>query len=83
MTNKVSFDYSATNKFINSVEIEMMKLAVNTAKEKLVNGTGEGSEYLGWIDLPVNYDKEEFGRIKKIASKIKEDSDVLLVIGRP
>ena len=81
MTNKVSFDYSATNKFINSVEIEMMKLAVNTAKEKLVNGTGEGSEYLGWIDLPVNYDKEEFGRIKKIASKIKEDSDVLLVIG--
>lgn len=81
MTNKVSFDYSATNKFIKSVEIEMMKSAVSTAKEQLVKGIGEGSEYLGWIDLPVNYDKEEFGRVKKAASKIQEDSDVLLVIG--
>ena len=62
MTNKVSFDYSATSKFVRPIEVDMMKTAVCAAKEQLVNGTGEGSDYLGWIDLPINYDKEEIGR---------------------
>ncbi len=81
MTNRVNFNYSATNKFISSIEIDMMKMAVCTAKEQLVNGTGQGSDYLGWVDLPINYDKEEFSRIEKAAQRIKRDSDVLLVIG--
>jgi glucose-6-phosphate isomerase len=81
MTNKVSINYSATNKFIQPIEIEMMKKAVYTAKEQLINGTGQGSDYLGWTDLPINYDKEEFSRIEKAANKIKNDSEVLLVIG--
>lgn len=81
MTNKVSFDYSATDKFIRPIEIEMMKMAVYTAKEQLISGTGQGSDYLGWIDLPIKYDKQEFSRIKKVAKKIQNDSEVLVVIG--
>ncbi|MDD4112732.1 MAG: glucose-6-phosphate isomerase [Herbinix sp.] len=81
MTKKVSFDYSATDKFIRSIEVEMMKKAVYTAKEQLIGGTGEGSDYLGWIDLPTKYDKKEFSRIEKAANKIQNDSGVLVVIG--
>lgn len=81
MTNRVSFDYSATDKFIRPIEVDMMKMATYTAKEQLINGTGQGSDYLGWIDLPINYDKNEFDRIEKAASKIQSDSEVLLVIG--
>ena len=51
------------------------------AKELLVSKTGPGNDFLGWIDLPVDYDKEEFARIKKAAAKIQSDSEVLLVIG--
>lgn len=81
MTNKINFDYSAAKKFLNQNEIDMMKTSVYTVKEQLVNGTGQGADYLGWIDLPINYDREEFARIQKAADKIKEDSEVLLVIG--
>ncbi|HHT87552.1 MAG TPA: glucose-6-phosphate isomerase [Clostridiales bacterium] len=81
MTNKVSLDYSAISKFIRSNEIDMMKQAVDTAKEQLINKNGPGSDYLGWIDLPINYDKNEFARIQKAAAKIQNDSEVLLVIG--
>ena len=52
-----------------------------TAKETLLSKEGAGNDYLGWIDLPVDYDKDEFARIKKAAAKIQSDSDVLLVIG--
>ena len=79
MSNKVTFDYSKATSFIK--EIANMKKLVLDAKEELVNKTGAGNDFLGWIDLPVNYDKEEFARIKKSAEKIKSDSDVLLVIG--
>ena len=58
----------------------MKKLAMD-AKELLVSKEGAGNDFLGWIDLPVNYDKEEFARIKKAAAKIQSDSEVLLVIG--
>jgi glucose-6-phosphate isomerase len=81
MTNKVSFDYSATDKFIRPIEIEMMKMAVYTAKEQLISGTGQGSDYLGWVDLPIKYDKQEFVGIQKAADKIQNDSEVLVVIG--
>jgi glucose-6-phosphate isomerase len=81
MANKVTFDYSATGKFVQASEIEMIKSAALAAKDMLVNRTGAGNDYLGWIDLPVDYDKEEFARIEKAAEKIKKDSEVLLVIG--
>ena len=81
MSNKVTFDYSKATSFIKEHEIANMKKLVLDAKEELVSKTGAGNDFLGWIDLPVNYDKEEFARIKKAAEKIKSDSDVLLVIG--
>ena len=58
-----------------------MKAGVECAKEVLTSRTGAGNDFLGWIDLPVDYDKDEFARIKKAAAKIQSDSDVLLVIG--
>jgi glucose-6-phosphate isomerase len=81
MGNKVSFDYSKASCFISEAEIASMKKIVANAKEELVSKTGAGNDFLGWIDLPVDYDKEEFARIKKAAEKIKSDSEVLLVIG--
>ncbi len=81
MANKVSFDFSVAKKFISDSEIDMIKTSVETAKKQLVEKTGAGNDFLGWIDLPIDYDKEEFARIQKAAAKIQSDSDVLLVIG--
>ncbi|MFW5630301.1 MAG: glucose-6-phosphate isomerase [Acetivibrio ethanolgignens] len=81
MGNQVAFDYSAAKKFISDEELQMAKTSVETAKNTLVEKTGAGNDFLGWIDLPVNYDKEEFVRIQKAAEKIKNDSEVLVVIG--
>ncbi|MBP3949864.1 glucose-6-phosphate isomerase [Bacillus suaedae] len=78
---KVQFDYSKALTFFNQHEIDYLQGAVKEAHEALHNGTGAGSDYLGWIDLPKNYDKEEFARIQASAEKIKNDTDVLLVIG--
>lgn len=79
--NKVTFDYSKASSFIQEHEIDSMKKLAMDAKEVLVSKTGAGNDFLGWIDLPVDYDKEEFARIKEAAGKIQKDSDVLLVIG--
>ena len=81
MSRELVFDYSKTAGFIREEEIVNMKKAVLGAKEVLTEKTGAGNDFLGWIDLPVDYDKDEFDRIKKAAEKIKGDSDVLLVIG--
>ncbi len=78
--SKVTFDYSKTSSFISDEVISMKKIAED-AKKVLVEKTGAGNDFLGWIDLPVDYDKEEFERIKKAAKKIQEDSEVLIVIG--
>lgn len=78
---KVTFDYSKAASFINANEMKYMEKLVLDAKETLVSKTGAGNDFLGWIDLPVDYDKDEFARIKQAAKKIQEDSDVLLVIG--
>ena len=78
---KVTFDYSKASSFISKDEMAIMEKLANDAKETLVSKTGAGNDFLGWIDLPVDYDKEEFDRIKKAAKKIQEDSEVLLVIG--
>ena len=79
--SKVTFDYSKATSFISNDEMAQMKEKVNKAKDVLLSRTGEGNDFLGWIDLPVDYDKEEFDRIKKAAAKIQSDSDVLIVIG--
>lgn len=81
MSSKVTFDYSVAAPFVKDHEVEQMKKPVLDAKEMLVNKSGAGNDFLGWIDLPVNYDKEEFARIKKAAAKIQGDSDILIVIG--
>ena len=81
MGKEVTFDYSKTAGFISADEVKNMKAGVECAKEVLTSRTGAGNDFLGWIDLPVDYDKEEFARIKKAAAKIQSDSDVLLVIG--
>ena len=79
--SKVTFDYSKAGCFIADHEMESMKTLAQAAKETLISRSGAGNDFLGWIDLPVNYDKEEFSRIKAAAKRIQEDSEVLLVIG--
>ncbi|MEY8283357.1 glucose-6-phosphate isomerase [Lachnospiraceae bacterium 50-23] len=81
MANKVTFDYSKTGAFISDHEIQSMKKIAAAAKDELLGREGAGNDFLGWIDLPVDYDKEEFDRIKKAAAKIQSDSEVLIVIG--
>ena len=81
MGKEIVFDYSKTAGFISEEEMKNMKSTVMGAKDVLTAKSGAGNDYLGWIDLPVDYDKEEFARIKKAAEKIQGDSDVLLVIG--
>ena len=81
MANKVTFDYSKAVGFVQEHEMAYMSELVAQAKEKLVAKSGAGNDFLGWIDLPVDYDKEEFVRIQKAAEKIRKDSEVLLVIG--
>jgi len=77
----ISFDYSRAAGFVSAEEMENMKATVVCAKNVLMDKSGAGNDFLGWIDLPVDYDKEEFQRIKTAAEKIQNDSDVLLVIG--
>lgn len=81
MGNKVTFDYSKTKAFISESEVKQISKITEDAKTQLLSKDGAGNDFLGWIDLPINYDKEEFDRIKKSADKIKNDSEILLVIG--
>jgi glucose-6-phosphate isomerase len=77
----IVFDYSKASGFVSAEEMDNMKSAVMCARDTLMNKSGAGNDFLGWIDLPSDYDKEEFHRIKKAAEKIQTDSDVLLVVG--
>ena len=79
MSLKLNADY--LNGFIDAADYSGISDEIRRAAATLENRSGEGSDYLGWIDLPVDYDKEEFARIKKAADKIKSDSKVLIVIG--
>ena len=81
MGKEVVFDYSRAAGFVSAEEMDNMKATVMCARDVLMAGSGAGNDFLGWIDLPVDYDKEEFERIKKAAAKIQNDSDVLLVVG--
>ena len=81
MANQVKFDYGLAKNVISEDEVKSMEKIAVDAKDVLVSKSGAGNDFLGWIDLPVDYDKEEFARIQKAADKIREDSEVLLVIG--
>ena len=78
---KLSFDYSNALEFFNENELALMESQCLLAKDMLMNEKGAGKDFLGWINLPTNYDKNEFNRIKKASEKIKNDSEVLVVIG--
>ena len=69
------------NGFVNESEIEYMQPFADNAFDLLMSGKGPGNDFLGWVDLPNNYDKEEFARIKIAAEKIKKSCDILVVIG--
>lgn len=77
----IKLDYSKALKFISDEEIANMKSITETAAKTLHEGTGAGNDFLGWVDLPENYDKGEFARIKECAKKIQSDSEVLVVVG--
>ena len=77
----IKVDLSPISSFVSQETLDAMAPRVAAAHDVLATGSGAGSDFLGWRELPVNYDKEEFGRIKKAAEKIKSDSKALVVIG--
>ena len=77
----VKFSGKHLANFIRPEEYDAIFPQVEVAHKQLEDRSGPGYDFLGWMDLPVNYDKEEFARIKEAAAKIREDSDVLLVAG--
>ena len=79
MSTKLTEKYVSS--FVSSEEINAYQDKITAAHDALHNGTGAGSDFIGWVDLPVDYDKDEFARIKVAAEKIKNNSDVLIVIG--
>ena len=81
MSKVVHFDASKLTPFVHENELKEMQAMVTAADKELREGTGAGSDFRGWIDLPINYDKDEFDRIKKAAKKIQNDSEVLVGSG--
>ncbi|ASN04895.1 glucose-6-phosphate isomerase [Virgibacillus necropolis] len=77
----INFSYKKAIPFLNENELNQMNEYVSVAHHTLHNKSGAGNDFLGWLDLPNTFDQEEFNRIKASAEKIKNDSDVLLVIG--
>jgi len=75
----LNFDYSKALNFFNEQEVKNMEDYVKVAHNQLHNKTGIGNDFLGWLELPTNYDKEEFARIKEASKKIQNNSDVLVV----
>lgn len=81
MKKNVTFNYRRALSFFSQEEIDNLQPQIEAVDKVLMGKTGAGNDFLGWIDLPVDYDKEEFARIKAAAEKIRKDSDVLLVVG--
>lgn len=78
----LSFDHSnVVGKYVSQEELDNIQTQVTQADKDLREGTGPGNDFLGWIDLPENYDKDEYARIKETAKKIQSNSEVLVVIG--
>ncbi|NOV00173.1 glucose-6-phosphate isomerase [Paenibacillus planticolens] len=81
MSSKLQFDYSKALSFLSQHEVDYLSAQVELAHEQLHNKTGAGADYLGWVDLPEKYDREEFARIQAAAKQIQSDSEALVVIG--
>lgn len=77
----IKFISQHAESIVTAKDIEEITPKAVSALNTLHNKTGEGSDFLGWVNLPTDYDKEEFARIKKAAEYIKENADVLIVIG--
>jgi glucose-6-phosphate isomerase len=77
----ISFNYSSALSFIQQHEVDYFSEFVKVAHNMLHEKKGPGSDYLGWVNLPLQYDKEEFARIKESAQRIRSNSDALVVIG--
>lgn len=77
----IKFDYSKALTFFQEHELTQLQAYVDTADKQLREKTGAGSDFTGWVDWPAHYDKTEYAAIKASAEKIKQDSDVLVVIG--
>ncbi|MEN1937440.1 glucose-6-phosphate isomerase [Paenibacillus sp. 102] len=77
----ISFDYSNVLSFMQQHEVDNLSEFVRLSHDMLHEKKGSGSDFLGWVDLPLNYDKDEFSRIKQAAERIRSNSDALIVIG--
>ena len=77
----MKINYQNVNKFVSTEEIKNNENKTLSAFKTLLNKTGEGNDFLGWIKYPYEYDQDEFARIKAAAKKIQSDSEVLVVIG--
>ena len=77
----ITFDYSKALSFFDQHEVDYLQSQVTAVDKDLRNGTGAGNDFTGWVQLPKDYDKEEFARIKAAAKQIQSDSEVLVVIG--
>lgn len=81
MGDRVRFEYATAAQYIREEELGGIREQALAARKTLLDGCGLGNDFLGWINLPVDYDREEFARIKKAAAKIREDSEVFIAIG--
>ena len=81
MSKNITFQYNKATDFFGADELKAIAPQVSAAHKTICDKSGAGSDFLGWVDLPVDYDKEEFARIKAAADKIRSNSDVLIVIG--
>ena len=79
--NGIRLDHKKALGFVSEHEIAYFAPQIEAAHTMLHEKNGPGNDFLGWVDLPVNYDKDEFARIEKAAAKIRQDSDVLIVVG--
>ena len=77
----LSLNTKFVDKHVKEFDVKNISEEIYAAQKTLMSKTGAGNTFLGWLDLPVNYDKEEFARIKKEAEKIQKSCDILIVIG--
>ena len=81
MNKYIKVDYSKAAAFFNEADLPKIEQEIQQAHKDLHNNTGKGNDFLGWLELPNNYDKEEFNEVLNSAKKIQQNSEVLLVIG--
>ena len=77
----IKVDYSKALEFFNVEDLKGIEEEIKKAHKDLHEGTGKGNDYIGWVELPNEYDPKEFDRVKEAALKIRSNSDILLVIG--